>query len=83
MYTLGDWFNATSDTDLRLFVAPVTNGIYKCKRKEEVNVGNAKIDIKNVSLIAFYKNGDISAPKGKLYLYYLCTICNRYYVLFY
>ena len=61
----GDWFNATSDTDLRLFVAPVTNGIYKCKRKEEVNVGNAKIDIENVFLIAFYKNGDISAPKGE------------------
>lgn len=66
--------------DLRLFVASVTNGIYMCKRKEEVKVGNAKINIANVFLIAFHKNGDISAPKGKLYLCYLCTICNRYYL---
>lgn len=66
--------------DLRLFVASVTNGIYKCKREEDVKVGNAEINITNVSLIAFHKNGDISAPKGKLYLCYLCTICNRYYL---
>lgn len=82
-YTLGDPFNATSDTDLRLFVTSVTDGIYKCRKEEEVKVGNATIKIKNVFLIEFYNNSDISAPKGKLYLCYLCTICNRYYVLFY
>ncbi|XP_068972126.1 uncharacterized protein [Bombus flavifrons] len=61
----GDLFNATSDTDLRLFVASVTNGIYKCRKEEEVKVGNAKINIKDVFLIAFYNNSDISAPKGE------------------
>ncbi|XP_076475533.1 uncharacterized protein LOC117155798 isoform X1 [Bombus vancouverensis nearcticus] len=64
-YTLGDPFNATSGTDLRLFVTPVTDGIYKCGKEEEVKVGNATIKIKDVSLIEFYNNSDISAPKGE------------------
>ncbi|XP_043597022.1 uncharacterized protein LOC122574023 [Bombus pyrosoma] len=58
----GDSFNATSDIDRRLFVTSVTNGIYKCGRREEVKVGNAKVDITNVSLIAFPKDDNISAP---------------------
>ncbi|XP_033177423.1 lysosome-associated membrane glycoprotein 1 [Bombus impatiens] len=66
MYTLGDPFNATSDTDLRLFVTSVTDGIYKCGEGEEVKVGNATIKIKNVFLIEFYNNSDISAPKEEL-----------------
>ncbi|XP_017766491.1 PREDICTED: uncharacterized protein LOC108555372 [Eufriesea mexicana] len=59
------WLNAMSDMDLRLFAASVTNGIHKCDKETKVKVGATEISFKNVSLIAFNTDDDLSTKKGE------------------
>lgn len=58
-------FKATSDIDLGLFAANATNEIHKCNRETKRPIGGAEITIKDVSLIAFNTDEDISKRKGK------------------
>ncbi|KAK9295531.1 hypothetical protein QLX08_010174 [Tetragonisca angustula] len=53
------WFRATSDVDLRLFVTPVENGIHKCSNKT-LNFKKGEVIMQNVSLIAFNRNDNFT-----------------------
>ncbi|KAF3427478.1 hypothetical protein E2986_08893 [Frieseomelitta varia] len=59
-YHKKQWFRATSDIDLRLFIAPVENGIHRCE-ETTLKVGDGEVIMKNVSLIAFNRNDDITS----------------------
>ncbi|CAD1471442.1 unnamed protein product, partial [Heterotrigona itama] len=55
------WFNATSDKDLYLFVASVKNEIHRCNNETIQKVGEGEIHMNSVSLIAFNRDYDLSS----------------------
>ncbi|XP_017884173.1 uncharacterized protein LOC108627436 [Ceratina calcarata] len=53
-----NWYNKTSENDLRLFTAPLLKGIHTCDKEIKFKVKEAEVTIKNVKLIAFNTDKD-------------------------